>query len=292
MKKTLSGILLALCFDLSLFGATPKAQAAGSVPPSFCEVTGNGVSKTWSVTPGTIVWGDTVSGIPGNTIVALFTVPTTVTVKDGCREPNPTTNIIGRKGWLDSLYGQYGTIFKCYIDFVAYSCVPPTATPTITASQTFTATATPTASNTWTPTSTRTATPSASSTRTWTPSRTATFTRSLTPSRTATSTRSLTPSRTATLTPSATATATPIVVPRNDIPNFITYKSYAFKVGQVVWCKSFNGEPFTIRKMAITQYFPVPIDSCGVQVAPPYDTLDALLVYLKKNTPDNWVVIR
>ena len=286
--KMLSGILLALCFVLSLFGATPtpKAQAAGAAPPTFCEVTGNGVSKTWSVTAGTIVWGDTVSGIPGNTIVALFTVPTTVTVKDGCREPNPTTDIIGRKGWLDSLYGQYGTIFKCYIDFVAYSCVPPTATPTKTVtftstpSRTFTASATLTPSSTWTATSTRTATPVASSTRTFTPTRTAT------------ATRSLTPTRTATLTPSATATATPIVVPRNDIPNFITYKSYAFKVGQVVWCKSFNGEPFTIRKMAITQYFPVPIDSCGVQVAPPYDTLDALLVYLKKNTPDNWVVIR
>jgi photosystem II stability/assembly factor-like uncharacterized protein len=86
----------------------------------------------------------------------------------------------------------------------------PSATPTRTASQTPTATSslTPTSSPTRTPTKTPTSTPSSTNTPTATATRTPTVTPTFTATNSPTATPSQTPSRTPTATPSATATLT------------------------------------------------------------------------------------
>lgn len=275
MKKL---IFLVIFLFLILIGKeTTQAEelvAPAAIPPApiWCEV--SGPSKTFNVTPNTIVWGDTISGYPGSSIVVFFTkITNNVVVTSGCREPNPNTNLSGRKSYLD---GQYKVTFKCFVDSTPDpNCLgpQPTATATITSTKTVTVKA------------------SLTSSRTATSTATASSTRTKTSTRTATATRTTTATRTITLTPSATATATPIVILRNDLPNIANLKSYAFKAGQVVWCKSFNGQPFTIRRMKITQFYAVPIDSCGGQTVAPFNPPVDIQTHLNNNTGDNWVVI-
>lgn len=149
----LVGIIIVI-LGFSLVAANAAPQSVVGPAPRSC--TPSGPIKTVSVPKGSLVWGFVVDGwSKQNALILVTNAPTTVTVRHGCVEQVPNTNLLGRKNYLEKTYAS--TKFTCYVNKVEdANCdgVIPTVTPTK-------GTSTPTATRTVTVTGTPpTATPS------------------------------------------------------------------------------------------------------------------------------------